>query len=238
MMETLQQNSAAGLCEEILNQARSESENIIARAGTEASTILARAEQESRKSLEEALTEARQNASRRTALLLATVPAEAQRQRVEAIERLLGVVYQRVREQLAERQDFDYHKTLLSLAVEAIPYLSGKEIVIKLSPADHATLAGYLSTEIARRFNGASLEVRILSDPTLCETGLLLEDSSGHQRWDYRLLARLERLWPALRHQIASRLGLLDETVTREDALWQPSVSQTNQRSLVLTGQS
>ena len=80
---------------------------------------------------------------------------------------------------------------------------------MKLSPSDHRALGNDLAGEIAGLVGRSLLTITISDDPTISESGLIIQDAEGRQVWDNRLPARLERLWPELRRQIAIHTGLV-----------------------------
>jgi vacuolar-type H+-ATPase subunit E/Vma4 len=109
------------------------------------------------------------------------------------------------------RDGFDYRESAAALATEAIEQMHGTAFIVKLSAADRAAFGGGLAGEIAVRV-GRSLNLTISNDAALKESGPIIEDADGRQVWDNRLLARLERLWPGLRRQIAIQTALVAAT--------------------------
>jgi vacuolar-type H+-ATPase subunit E/Vma4 len=85
---------------------------------------------------------------------------------------------------------------------------------VKLLAADRAALGDGLAEAIAARVGRAPLSITITDDPTITEDGVVVQDVAGRQVWDNRLTARLGRLWPELRQQIAVRAGLVTQGTT------------------------
>lgn len=212
-MATLNQSSQEALCAEILAEARHQGEQLVQRAQQDADALLARTATEAEKAKEQSLQLARSEATRRKALILATVPVEAVRLRAARIETLLEAIYTEARRRLAARSDFDYRKTLVMLAAEAISGMAGDAFIVKLSSADHAAFGVGLAEDIALRAGRSSVNIIISDDPTITECGVIVQDAEGRQVWDNRLLERLERLWPELRRQIAVQSSLVAEDV-------------------------
>lgn len=202
------QNAPEMLREEILADARREREEILRRAREEAEALLVNAALEADKFKQERLNQARAEATRRKELILATVPVEAGRLRAARVEELLECVHDDVRRRLGARVGFDYRESVARLAEEAIQQMRGNGFMVKLSAADHAAFGDELAKDFVRRF-GQSLTLAISNDAALEEGGAIIEDTEGRQLWDNRLLARLERLWPELRRQIAVQTGLV-----------------------------
>jgi len=209
---TPKQNSPEILCAEILADARRVSEEIVQRAQQEAESLLAKATAEANKARQERLEAARAEAVRRRELILATVPVEAGRLRSARVEALLESVHEAVRRQLVAREGFDYRETVIALAAEAMKHMPGSAFVVKLSVADCAALGNELSEEIAHRVGRTPLNVTIAKDSAAKDGVLVIQDLEGRVMWDNSLSARLDRLWPELRRQIAIQTSLVLES--------------------------
>lgn len=202
-----QANPAKSLCDEILTQARRDAEEITQCAREQAGLVADGARAEVERSRGERLRLAQAEAARRREAILATVPIERARLDSARHEALLESIHQEVRSQLVARQGFDYEQSLISLSVSAIARMAGDTFTIKLSAADAAAMGQRLRDGVGRRLNRA---ITVSEDAAIGEGGVLIQGDDGHQLWDNRFLARLERLWPQLRQQIAIRTGLLE----------------------------
>lgn len=207
------------LCAEILAEARRQSEQIVQAARREAEALLARTRQREERGRQQKLEEARAEAARRREQILAVVPLEANRFRLAAVERQLQSIYEEARRSVhavrvrdGETPVATVRETLAGLAVEAIRQMVGNAFVIELSPGDHAALADGLAGEIARRLGcGLAVSLNLAVDPGRDDAGVVIEDPEGRQVWDNRLPARLERMWPELRRQVALGTALVAE---------------------------
>lgn len=193
------------LCAEILADARRESDEIVRLARQEAEALLAKAAADAEKSRQERLGAARTQAARRKELILATVAVEANRMRSSRVEGLLQSIHDEIRHQLVTREGFDYRKTLIALAGDAVNRMTGDAFILRLSPADRAAFGDVLDKSI-------KCGIQIAEDPAITGGGVVVETADGRQAWDNRLLARLDRLWPELRRQIAVHAGLVPKT--------------------------
>lgn len=209
-MATPNPNSPEVLREEILTEARRECDEIIRRAQSESESLLAAATAEVEKTRREKLGSARAEAARRSELMLATIPVETGRLRSARIEAILETIREEASHRLLAR-DFDCHETIVALAAEAIRRMPGAEFVLKISTDAHAAFGDKLADEIAQRAGRSPLNLTISADPTITDGGVLVQDAGGKRIWDNRLLARLERLWPELRRQIAVRTSLVEK---------------------------
>jgi len=206
---TTNENSPGVLCAEILAEARRESEEVLQRAKVEAEKILVGASAEAEKIRRERREQAQAEAARRKELILATVAVETGRLRSARIESLLESVREEIRRQLQAR-NFDARETVLALATEAIRQMPEKNLVVKISAADRAAAGDGLASEIVRRV-GRALNLATSFDAAASDGGAVVQSADGFQIWDNRLSSRLERLWPELRRQIATRAGLVGE---------------------------
>jgi vacuolar-type H+-ATPase subunit E/Vma4 len=209
-VETPEQNSQDILCAEILAEARLESEQLVRRARNEAAALLTQAEAEAERLWQERLVQAGTEAARRKELILATVAVEVGRERSAAIEALLQAIREQARRQLVARREFDYRATVIALASEAISHMTGDTFIVKLLAVDRIALGDGLAEAITTRLGRSPLSITIADEPAISEGGLVVQDAQGRQTWDNRLPARLERLWPELRRQIAVRASLVE----------------------------
>lgn len=208
-MATTNPNSPQILREQILADARQESDQILRRAQEAAEALLAKAAAEADKLRRERLEQARADAARRSELILATVLVEAGRLRSARVETLLESVRQEASRQLLAHEGFDYREAVTALAAHAIGGMTGEAFIVKLSPAAHKAFGEGLAEEIAGRTGRSRSALTITEDSTITGGGVIVQDAEGHQVWDNRFSARLERLWPELRRQIALQAELV-----------------------------
>jgi vacuolar-type H+-ATPase subunit E/Vma4 len=202
---TPSQQPQDALCAEILADARREGDEIVHRARQEAEALLAKAAADAAKTRQERLDAARAEAARRRELILATVAVEANRMRSSRVEKVLQSIHNEISRRLVGREGFDYRQTLITLANDALSRMSGDAFVVKLSPADRAAFDDTLTKSLSRR-------AQIVEDAAITGGGVVVETADGRQVWNNRLPARLERLWPELRRQIAVHAGLVPKT--------------------------
>jgi vacuolar-type H+-ATPase subunit E/Vma4 len=197
------------LREEILTEARREAERIIHAADQEAAALLQRANAAAEEFRSEFLKGAEADAARRRETILARLPVETNRARSAKAESVLESIRQEVGRRLEERQGFDYQEAIITLAAEAVAGMTGDAFVLQLSSSDGAVAREDLPDEITRRLGGATLNLKVGADSEIEGGGVVVADAEGRQLWDNRLLARLERMWPDLRRQIALRTSLV-----------------------------
>ena len=202
------QEASETLCQEILSEARQRGAEILQTARKEAATVLAQASTDAEKLHEDRMQQAHIEAERRHRLILATIAVEAGRLRAERIESLLESIHDQIRERLSHREGFDYRNTLSALALAGLRAIDATDATIQLSPQDMTVFGKELVESLPRQLNRSPATIVLSSEPAVTG-GVVIKDTAGRQICDNSLLARLERLWPALRPIIAAEVSLL-----------------------------
>ncbi|HVV72331.1 MAG TPA: V-type ATP synthase subunit E family protein [Verrucomicrobiae bacterium] len=208
-MKTLNPDSPQILRQEIAAEAQLQSKEIAHRAQQEVETVLRKACPHADDIERQLRAEADAEGERRAGLVLATVPVEAGRLRLECVEAVLESLLQEARHKLSVQDGFDYRKAVVALAVEAIRHMAGNRFVVRLSVADHAVLGKGLAEEIARGADRTDSIISPIGDPAVKGGGVIVQDEAGRQIWDNQLVSRLERVWPELRRQVAIQTGMV-----------------------------
>jgi vacuolar-type H+-ATPase subunit E/Vma4 len=209
--------SGVVLCEAILDEARREATEIVNRARQNAENLLTAATSEASRIREGQLDQARGEALRRKELILATVPVEAGRMRLARIESLLESVREEVRERLLACNGFECREMVIALSALAIKHMAGGAFTVNVPEKDRAAAGDGLAKEIKRRTGRSALRIALSFDPTITEAGVIVEDAGGRQRWDNRLLERLERMWPELRRKVAMDASFVEKAEPEGD---------------------
>jgi len=196
------------LRDEILADARRQAERAIRKAERDGQAAIDKAKDEVDQERNEKLAAARQLAERKRMLALATVPVEIGRMRAADVEQTLGTLREQARGRLAARQGFDYGRTLAALAADAISRMAGDAFVLGLSAADHKAYGETLVEQVQASAPRPDLSLTVDPQPAGISDGVLVRDPDGRQVWDNSLTARLDRIWPLLRSQLAEHLGL------------------------------
>lgn len=145
-----------------------------------------------------ALTEAaRAEGAGRRGMLLASVDAEAARLRAARLEGLLEDVKKRA---LALALQKARGPALARLAAQAAAGVGGGAVVLSCPPG-----SGLESFAAEIKKAAGVTELNFEEDPGL-GGGAAARSADGTRRWDNGLKSRLERLWPALRLELAAYL--------------------------------
>jgi vacuolar-type H+-ATPase subunit E/Vma4 len=122
------------------------------------------------------------------------------------MEALLETIHAAARETVAAMGADELRPALLGLSLEAARQLDGPRLRVKLSPRDHASCGADLGRSLAGLLDRPCADIEVVAVASQLDPGPVVEDQVGRQVWDNRLLARLERLWPALRRELAAKL--------------------------------
>jgi vacuolar-type H+-ATPase subunit E/Vma4 len=212
------QHSQEMLREEILTDARRQAERALQHARKEAAEITAASAAEISEWSARQLDLARTEAQRRTDMILAGLPVEIGRLRADRIESLLQSIHDEACRQLLSREELDYRQVVINLAAAAIRGMSGVRFSITL-PKNDLPLLGDDEINSIRHLTGRpDLELELTGDPESRDAGPIVYGSDGGEFWDNRLTARLERLWPVMRREIAVRTALLEPVESEGNA--------------------
>ena len=214
---TTNENSTEKMREEILAGARREGEEIILSARQDAEHFLTGAATEAEQLRQARLDQARIEASRKSELILATISVETARLRGARVEALLESVREEALRRLQVREGFDYHETVITLAVDAIKQMAGDTFVLRLSETEQTILGDGLAAEITPRI-GRPVNINVLYREEIGGGGVVVEDAEVRQVWDNHLLKRLERLWPELRRRIAAEASFVPKEQSGGDS--------------------
>jgi vacuolar-type H+-ATPase subunit E/Vma4 len=202
-VSSAQSNAENVLQDEILADARRQAAEAAQRAKKEAEAIVTKARMEAENDRRVQSQAAEAEAKRRRELTLATIPVVVGRRRADCIEAALSQIRDEAAQQLAARQGFDYRQTVIRLAAEALAQMDGNRFVIEVSDSDSQALGQGWVEEVARQSGRAGLELSTAPAKAQNQVGVLIRDAEGRQVWDSTLLARLGRLWPAARRELA-----------------------------------
>ena len=112
----------------------------------------------------------------------------------ESVEKVIDKAIEKLRESLQK----DYTNLMTQLIDEAITSLGTTDIVISTNARDSD-----LVKSILKKFKGATLS----SDTIECIGGIFVKSKDGSMNFDNTIDARLERLKPVIRKDVATKFG-------------------------------
>lgn len=113
----------------------------------------------------------------------------------ESIEKVFAKAIKKIHD---ANRDKDYSKLISAMLKESIDAMGTSEIVIQTNSKDKPVVESMLS-----KFKGATLS----SDLIDCLGGIRVQSKDGTMTFDNTIDARLERLKPLIRKDIASKFG-------------------------------
>ena len=196
--------SEKALSEEIIREAERRAERRLKRARREADKITAQARAEAEALAQKTLDAAKERADQIAQAILATVPQEAQRERLQAIEAQLSKLFDEALSRARDKASYDYPATLLALAAQAIEAIGADEVVIEVSEEDRPLLDEAWLGRLGERL-GRQVKVSIQAVQGM-DAGLIVRSADGRRLYDNTFGARLRRLRPAIRQTLARQL--------------------------------
>ena len=193
------------LSDEILSDAKRKADRARKRAEREAKKILAEAGKKADEAAERTLDVARERADRQAQATLATVAIEVQRDLLETREREFDKLFDAARQRLADKARYDYPAALAALAAEAIAAMRTDDVVLALSSDDRPIATDAWLADLLRRV-GRDVKTTIAEEPASIDGGLIVRSADGRLLYDNSFAARLTRLRPDLRRELATRL--------------------------------
>jgi len=203
--------SADALIEEILSDARKQAERTKRKARRKAEKITSNAEEKADTERERILQDARQKADAEQGRIEALIPQQEKFIRSQAVENLLNHARQKGVEKVRELTKSDeYPDILCGLAVEAINQMSGDAFNLFLTETDGEKEGEGFAERVADVVQdelGRDVEVQISDETIKASGGLQIVGEGGHEVCDETFEARLERMWPRLRQEVAKTLS-------------------------------
>jgi vacuolar-type H+-ATPase subunit E/Vma4 len=205
-------DASEALLREIIEEASRKKEDILNRARQMARALVDDAEQESRRTAADQLRSGRAEAKRRKEAILATVPVEAARLHATHVEELLQSIHDAALQRLQGWSKQEFSAAIVRLATEALEHMAGGSFLIRAHPVTRGGLGNDIAEQVTQRAKDPSLKLDVVQDSGLRDGEVLLQDAEGRQQWNISPEARLKRLWPELRMQIAAGTGLAKTT--------------------------
>ena len=127
---------------------------------------------------------------------------EARNKQLTTLENGVDKVFSKALDQIknTERND-DYSNLIKSLIDESIKILGTSEITVFTNPKDKD-----LTQSVLSQFSGSELS----PDTIDCLGGIIVKSKDGTMTFDNTLDARIERLKPLIRKEIASKFGVVN----------------------------
>ena len=125
---------------------------------------------------------------------------EARNKQLLALEKAVGDVFTKALEQIANAQrNGDYANLIKSLLEKSTNILGTTQVIVYTNSKDRDLVNSALS-----QFSGAELSAETID----CLGGVIVKSKDGAMTFDNTIDARIERLKPLIRKEIASKFGV------------------------------
>jgi vacuolar-type H+-ATPase subunit E/Vma4 len=191
------------LSEEILQDAHKKAERALKKADRRAQQVIADAEKDAEHALEQAREAAHRRAERIAHSIMATLEQEVRRNLLDEQEAELSRLFDTALEQLTDRSGYDLADVLATLAAEAVAAMDADAVVLSLAAEDRPVATDDWLAGVRQRA-GRDVALSVDEAPANIGGGVVARSADGKQLYDNSFAARLRRLRPTLRQQIAA----------------------------------
>jgi V/A-type H+-transporting ATPase subunit E len=162
-------------------------------------TTLANAQTSLEQEYDKILAEGKKEAEKLEKQIIGNADLDSRNKQLLLVEESIEKVFEKA---IAKLQNADrgaeYSKLISSLLQESIDAIGTSEIIIQTNSKDKSVVQSLLS-----KFPGATLS----SDAIECLGGIRVQSKDGTMKFDNTIDARLDRLKPLIRKDIASKFG-------------------------------
>ncbi len=131
--------------------------------------------------------------------IIGSASLEARNKQLVLVEESVEKVFAKVIEKLNDLvRNEDYSKLMTQLLDESVKGLGTSNIIVECNSKDKSVIQSILS-----KFSGATLSSNTIN----CLGGIIVKSKDGSMSFDNTINARIERLKPLIRKDIANRFG-------------------------------
>ncbi len=208
------ESAEAEIVEKILADAESQAKRILENAEHTAERERDKARREAEKIYEELVERAKVEAQKIKSRQLSTGRVEARRKLLEAREKAVASIMNRIEQGLQElRQDRErYGESLRNLALESVAAVGGSEMILVFGAVDKdlvADLENQIREEAKQAVKGCEIEFRF--EERDLGGGCIGQSRDGRVIFDNTYPRRLQRKHLEFRNIIAKEIGKIDE---------------------------
>jgi vacuolar-type H+-ATPase subunit E/Vma4 len=199
----MEMGSRDALSDEILADARKKAEREAKRAERDAKQILSRARKQADAATDKVLDAARERAERQARSVLATVEQDIRRDLLEAQEAVLDGIFRQALDRAETRKGYHYPQAMVALAAEAVAAMDADEVLLGFADGCDRIATDEWLADVTRRV-GRPVALRVADEPEAIDGGVVARSADGRLVYDNSFAARLARLRPALRREVAA----------------------------------
>ena len=147
------------------------------------------------------ISDARKEADKIHRQIVGSADLEVRNKQLLALEEAVDRVFAQALERIAsaDRKGSEYAELLRSLVAASVSAIGSSDIIISTSAQDRDAVSAIATSEYP--------DSEVASEPIDCLGGVLVRSRDGTMTFDNTLDARIERLKPLIRKQVASKFG-------------------------------
>ena len=186
--------------DKILNQTQKEIESSVDSALNDSHQTLDNAIPKLEKEYDKIIADGKKEADKIEKQIIGGADIEARNKQLLALEASVDKVFAKALDQITNNaRSGDYANLIKSLLDESIQILGTSEVIVSTNSKDcdvvQSTLSGFTGSELS-------------SDTIECIGGVIIKSKDGAMTFDNTLDARIERLKPLIRKDIAAKFGV------------------------------
>ncbi|MBC8517270.1 MAG: V-type ATP synthase subunit E [Nitrosopumilus sp.] len=186
--------------DKILNQTQKEIESSIDSALTDSNQTLDNAIPKLEKEYDKIIADGKKEADKIEKQIIGGADIEARNKQLLTLEASVDKVFTKALDEITNNErSGDYANLIKSLLDESIRILGTSEVIVSANSKDRdvvqSTLSGFPGSELS-------------SDTIECIGGVIIKSKDGAMTFDNTLDARIERLKPLIRKDIAAKFGV------------------------------
>jgi V/A-type H+-transporting ATPase subunit E len=162
-------------------------------------TTLANSQVSLEQEYDKIIAEGKKEAEKLEKQIIGNADLDSRNKQLVLVEESIEKVFEKAIKKLQDAdRDNNYSKLISSLLQESIDTIGTPEIIVQTNSKDKSVVQSLLS-----KFSGATLS----SDTIDCLGGIRVQSKDGTMKFDNTIDARLDRLKPLIRKDIASKFG-------------------------------
>ena len=185
--------------EKILQNTQDQTVSSLTEALKASQSMLSNSQASMEQEYDKILAEGKKESEKLEKQIVGNADLESRNKQLLLVEESIEQVFQRAIKKIqdADRNN-DYSKLISTLLQESIDTIGTSEIVIQTNSKDKPVVESLLS-----KFKGATLSTELID----CLGGIKVKSKDGTMTFDNTIDARLDRLKPLIRKDIASKFG-------------------------------
>jgi V/A-type H+-transporting ATPase subunit E len=184
--------------DKILNQCENELHSSLNQSLDDSKNTLSNSLSSLEQEYDKILADGKKETDRLQKQIIGSASLEARNKQLILVEESVEKVFAKVIEKLSDLvRNEDYSKLMTQLLDESVKGL-GTNIIVECNSKDKSVIQSILS-----KFSGATLSSNTIN----CLGGIIVKSKDGSMSFDNTINARIERLKPLIRKDIANRFG-------------------------------